>query len=108
MCYLFAIANMIHAIIITYYNYYIHQDKNSHNKKKVRMQRGQIMRCESYVKEYREECGYTIRELSKRTGISIGHLSEIENGVKIPTVIMAYRLEKALKRNIWELFKIKD
>lgn len=66
------------------------------------------MRYESYVKEYREECGYTVRELSKLTGISVGHLSDIENGVKVPSVILAYRLGKALKCSIWDLFKIED
>lgn len=66
------------------------------------------MRYENHVKEYREKRGYTVRELSKLTGISVGHLSDIENGVKIPSVILAYRLEKALKCSIWELFHIKD
>lgn len=66
------------------------------------------MRYESHVKEYREKRGYTVRELSKLTGISVGHLSDIENGVKIPSVILAYRLEKVLKCSIWDLFYIKD
>lgn len=66
------------------------------------------MRYENHVKEYREKCGYTVRELSKLTGISVGHLSDIENGVKVPSVIRAHRLEKALKCNIWDLFKVED
>ena len=66
------------------------------------------MRYENHVKEYREKRGYTVRELSKLTGISVGHLSDIENGVKIPSVILAYRLEKVLKCSIWDLFRIKD
>lgn len=66
------------------------------------------MRYENHVKEYREKRGYTVRELSKLTGISVGHLSDIENGAKIPSVILALRLEKALKCSIWDLFKIKD
>lgn len=72
------------------------------------MQREKIMRYENHVKEYREKRGYTVRELSKLTGISVGHLSDIENGVKIPSVILAYRLEKVLKCSIWDLFHIKD
>lgn len=74
----------------------------------MRMQREKIMRYENHVKEYREKRGYTVRELSKLTGISVGHLSDIENGVKIPSVILAYRLEKVLKCSIWDLFHIKD
>ena len=56
------------------------------------------------VREYRLEQNKTLKELSRLSGISVAHISNIELGNKIPSVCVAFILSKALKKNICEVF----
>ena len=42
------------------------------------------MYIEYLIKKVRKEKGVSLRELSKRANVSLGHLSDIENGIKEP------------------------
>lgn len=61
----------------------------------------------NHIKEYRQQKGYSLRKLSKITGISPSYLSEIENGIKIPSIAIAYKLCMALKCDVWALFEFR-
>ena len=66
------------------------------------------MRIIFKVKEIRESHNMTIEELNKATGISIGHIYNIENNLKQPTIIMLVLLKKALGvESIEDLYDVK-
>lgn len=61
-----------------------------------------------YIKELRKQRGISLRELSRKSGISIGYLSELENELNKknnPTVKNICKIAKALEINPAELFK---
>ncbi|MDQ3232789.1 MAG: helix-turn-helix transcriptional regulator [Pseudobdellovibrionaceae bacterium] len=37
-----------------------------------------------HLKTMREDCGYSLRELAKKSGYSLGYLSDIESGRRLP------------------------
>ena len=47
--------------------------------------------------EHRAEKGYSLAELSKRSGVSISHIHNIENGIKTPTITTVCVIARALK-----------
>lgn len=75
--------------------------KSSHTKV------GGTMIIEYLIKEIREAKGLTLRQLSKKTGISNGYLSEIENNAKNPSFINMVLISKALNVDLKELYKEK-
>lgn len=56
------------------------------------------------VRNTRHLRGWTIEELRRRSGVSHGHISEIENGKKHPGIAVAQRLARALDTDVDELF----
>lgn len=56
------------------------------------------------VKEMRQKLQLTQESLAKKAGISRVHLSEIENGNAIPSIIIAHRIAKALNVKIESIF----
>lgn len=77
-----------------------------HILKVVHTKIGGAMRIEYLIKEVREKQGITLRELSKRTGISNGYLSEVENNQKNPSFFNMIIISKALKVQLEELYRI--
>lgn len=59
------------------------------------------------IKEERNKQGNTLKILSKKTGISITHLNDIENHIKMPSFIMVVLIADALKIEIKELYTVK-
>jgi transcriptional regulator with XRE-family HTH domain len=57
------------------------------------------------LRQLREERGISIRELSRRSGLSANALSMIERGLSSPSVSTLYRLTDALKVPITALFR---
>jgi transcriptional regulator with XRE-family HTH domain len=57
------------------------------------------------LKQLRQERGISIRELSRRSGISANALSMIERGLTSPSVSTLYRLTDALNVPITALFR---
>lgn len=63
------------------------------------------MRIEYLIKEIRQLRNMTLRELSKRTGISVGYLSEIERNEKKPNFDYMVLIAKALNVQLEDLYK---
>lgn len=55
--------------------------------------------------EIRRKKGLSQLELSKRSGVSYGYISELENNLKSPTIDVICRLAKALECKPEELFR---
>lgn len=49
----------------------------------------------------------TLRELHRKADVSVGHLSEIENGLKEPSFFVMIRIAKALNEPLENLYKIR-
>lgn len=56
------------------------------------------------VKKLREKLGYSLLQLSQKSGISVGYLGDIEHGRKLPTLETLIKLSKALRTSLSELF----
>ena len=49
------------------------------------------------IREKREEKGLSLNQLAKISEISKSHLSDIERGVKIPSILILVKISKALE-----------
>ena len=58
------------------------------------------------IKSIRKEQKLTLKQLSYKTGISTTHLNDIESNSKMPSLIFAIKIAKALKVNIYDLYYI--
>ncbi|MEO6300893.1 MAG: XRE family transcriptional regulator [Paracoccaceae bacterium] len=57
------------------------------------------------VRTHRHHCGFTVADLSRSTGLSIGMLSKIENGVTSPSLTTLQGLARALFVPVATFFK---
>lgn len=64
------------------------------------------MRIEIQIKEIRKSNKISLKELSRKTGISKTHLNDIENNLKMPSLLICIIIAKALKKDIKEIYKI--
>ena len=64
------------------------------------------MKVEIRIKEIRKIKNITLKQLSKKSGISTTHINNIENNVKSPSLIVMVILAKELNVNITELYKV--
>ena len=69
------------------------------------LKNGDAMRIEYLIKQIRNEKNITLRELSRKTGISSGYLSEIERNEKKPSFDYMIIIAKALNVQLEELYK---
>ena len=60
------------------------------------------------VRSFREGQGWTQAELAERTGVSRKTVNTVENGVFVPSVIVALKLSKALEQPVDALFQLTD
>ena len=56
------------------------------------------------IRDFRAKQGLTLKEISKKTGLSTGYLSKVENAKKSPPVSTLLSIAKALEVNISEIF----
>ena len=63
---------------------------------------------EIMVRKIRIEIGLSGKELASISGISASHISDIENGIKIPSIVVICKLAKALGVPPGELFSCDD
>ena len=63
------------------------------------------MRVEILIRGIRKEKNITLRRLAEMTGISRGHLSRIENGETMPTILTIERIAVVLKVDSKKLYK---
>jgi len=65
-------------------------------------------RLGSRLKEVRTAAGLTQADLAERAGVSRKTVNTVENGVFIPSTILALGLARALGKTVEELFWLKD
>ena len=56
------------------------------------------------LKEHRTALGLTQAELAERCGVSRKTINTVENGIFIPSTLLALKLAAALDRRVEELF----
>lgn len=66
------------------------------------------MRIELLIKDIRIKKGYTLKQLSRISGVSTTHINDIENNFKKPSFSIILALCKALKVNVNDIYKIKQ
>lgn len=60
---------------------------------------------DSKLRYYRKKQKFTLKELSEKTGISVGYLSHIENGSRTnPSMKTMYKISQALQASIEDVF----
>lgn len=57
------------------------------------------------IREARKARGLTLQQLSEATGLSVGHLSEIERGLASPSVIALHDIARAIGITVGWLFR---
>ena len=65
-------------------------------------------RLANRLREERTQLGWTQAELAERVGVSRKTINTVENGVFIPSTLLALRLAAALGRSVEQLFYIED
>ena len=63
-------------------------------------------RLANRLKDRRSELGLTQAELAERCGVSRKTVNTVENGVFVPSTLLALKLALALDRKVEELFWI--
>ncbi|GBR73184.1 hypothetical protein NO1_0611 [Candidatus Termititenax aidoneus] len=56
------------------------------------------------VKKFRKQSGMTQERLADTVGISLRYVQSIEDGSRIPTILMLAKIAAALRKNIKKLF----
>ncbi|NCP20013.1 MAG: helix-turn-helix transcriptional regulator [Erythrobacter sp.] len=62
----------------------------------------------NHIRAAREEQGWTQAELAERMGVSRKTVNTVENGVFIPSTIVALKAARALGRSVEDLFALVD
>lgn len=60
------------------------------------------------LKEERARLGLTQAELADRVGVSRKTINTVENGVFVPSTILALKLAAALGRSVEQLFRVDE
>jgi putative transcriptional regulator len=60
------------------------------------------------LKEHRERAGLTQTELALRAGVSRKTVNTVENGVFVPSTMLALTLAQVLGTTVEDLFYLKD
>ena len=60
------------------------------------------------MREVRNTCGFSIRELSRRSGISPSTIYRVEMGKTLPRPHVAHALSAALNRSPWEIDEFRE
>lgn len=59
---------------------------------------------EIYLEKVRLEKGLTLTDLSKKSGVAVSHIHNIENGNKNPTIPVMCKIARALNVDCSKLF----
>lgn len=60
------------------------------------------------LKDYRLAAGLTQADLASRVSVSRKTINTIENGVFVPTTVLALKLARALDCRVEDLFSLRD
>lgn len=62
----------------------------------------------NHLREERTRRGWTQAELAERVGVSRKTINTVENGVFIPSTVLALKLARALQTRVESLFRLED
>ena len=60
------------------------------------------------LEEIRKSAGLTQQDLSERAEVSRKSINAIENGIYVPSTVLALKISKTLKCNVEDLFKLPE
>ncbi|HIG22522.1 MAG TPA: transcriptional regulator [Henriciella marina] len=60
------------------------------------------------LKDYRQAAGLTQADLAAKVSVSRKTINTIENGVFVPTTVLALRLARVLSCRVEDLFSLRD
>jgi len=60
----------------------------------------------NYLKEYRKKLGLTQDALAKKVQVSRKSINAVENGVYVPSTVLALRIAKVLECSVHDLFEL--
>ena len=60
------------------------------------------------LEELRREAGLTQQDLSEKAEVSRKSINAIENGIYVPSTVLALKIAKTLKCKVENLFKLPD
>jgi putative transcriptional regulator len=60
------------------------------------------------LRDERTRLGWTQAELAERVGVSRKTINTVENGVFVPSTMLALKLARALGTTVEEIFRIED
>ena len=60
----------------------------------------------NHLKAYRKKLGFTQETLAKEVHVSRKSINAIENGVYIPSTVLALRVAEALKCSVHDIFEL--
>ena len=58
------------------------------------------------LESYRKKAGLTQQELSENAEVSRKSINAIENGIYVPSTVLALKIAKTLKCNVEDIFKL--
>ena len=58
------------------------------------------------LEQYRKSAGFTQQELSERAEVSRKSINAIENGIYVPSTVLALKIAKTLQCTVEELFAL--
>ena len=58
------------------------------------------------LEEYRRAAGLTQQDLSQKAEVSRKSINAIENGIYVPSTVLALKIAKTLKCKVEDLFKL--
>ena len=65
------------------------------------------MHVKIIIKDIRKKKNISLSNLARKSGISVSHLSDVENNRKVPSILVMVLVAKALEVPITELYKVK-
>ena len=65
-------------------------------------------KLQNNLEEYRKSLGLTQQELSISTEVSRKSINAIENGVYVPTTVLALKIATVLNCSVEEIFRLHD
>ena len=60
------------------------------------------------LEEFRREAGLTKQDLSEKAEVSRKSINAIENGIYVPSTVLALKIAKTLKCKVENLFELPD
>ena len=60
----------------------------------------------NHLQELRKQAGLTQEELSNSAGVSRKSINAIENGIYVPSTVLALKIARTLKCKVEDLFKL--